>query len=211
MDGGARLGGSTGDLVPVAGKKLSAAPISAGKTLSAKKNFEQIEVGRRAAGIPQGILAHAAGLSERTYRNMLAGRSPARPERIARLDRALDRLVAETPGSVAALDLVRGTFAGFVGYLAPHFGVTASEVFAIRPQDGRTADLHWRACARVRQAATYLTNVEHGLEQRRLAEALDLTPAAVCLAIRAVEGRRDDPTFDALLSAAALVIKGTKA
>jgi chromosomal replication initiation ATPase DnaA len=104
--------------------------------------------------------------------------------------------------------LMLATYGGFLVTVCPHYGVTPQEVRATSPQRGATADKRWQACAHARQAAIYLTNTALGVQQHRLARALGLTRAAVCLAIRSVEDRRDDKAFDALMVEAQAMITG---
>lgn len=120
------------------------------------------------------------------------------------------RLTAALTGFVAPVsdEVLLATYGGMLVAIAPHYGVTPAQVRAVSPQSGATGNVHWRACAHARQAAIYLANTALGLSQKRLALALGLTPAAVCLALRSVEDRRDDAAFDAALQAAQLAVTG---
>jgi hypothetical protein len=66
------------------------------------------------------------------------------------------------------------------------------EVKAFDPQRGATASKDWRQAAHARQLAIYLVNTSGGVQQRTIAAALDLTPAAICLALKSVSDRRGD-------------------
>lgn len=199
---------------------MAAGAISAGDSgglacqkLSAPHPLAAIEARRLAAEITQADLARAAGIPLRTFMRMLAGRSPVSATRLDRLARALDRLArkARSPLGVGETTLVRATLAGSMALMAPYSGLSAGEVAAaLAGGEERTADPAWRRASHVRQAAIYVTNTVLGLPQRRLAEALDLTPAAVCLALQAVEDRRDDPDFDGVLTKAAAILTGER-
>lgn len=176
-----------------------------------------LEADRRAAGIPQVDLAREAGISESTYRRLTSGgdsldltgqKLSAWGPRLDRLQRALARLAGRREAEPASADLIVATHRSFVLALAPRFGVTAEQVVAADPRANLNFDPTWRACRHVAQAALYLTNTALGIKQRRLADVLGLTPAAVCLALKAVEDRRDDAEFDAWLTAAARLITG---
>lgn len=185
----------------LARQKLSATPVSAGRIVALEKK-------RKAAKVSQAVLASMAAMSLRSYTRLLLKADCVDAATVDRLDRALDRLEKAPRSDLLEVELIRATYRGFVVVLCDHFGVTPDDVENADPRAGATADPHWRACAHVRQAATYLTNTALGLKQRRLAEVLELTPAAVCLALQAVEDRRDDPAFDAMIRRAAKTITG---
>jgi hypothetical protein len=189
------------DSLGVARKKLSAKPFGAGRIALLEKK-------RKEAKVSQALLASMAAISLRSYTYLLATPDRVLPEIVDRLERALDHLGKAPRSDLLEVELIRATYRGFVVVLCDHFGVTPDDVENADPRAGATADPHWRACAHVRQAAIYLTNTALGLKQRRLAEVLELTPAAVCLALRAVEDRRDAPAFDAMIRRAAKTITG---
>jgi hypothetical protein len=189
------------DSLVFARKKLSATPLEAGR-------LALLEEKRKKAKVPQALLASMAAMSLRSYTYLLADPDRAATAIVDRLERAFDRLGKAPRTDLLEVELVRATYRGFVVVLCDHFDVTPDDVAGADPRAGATADPHWRACAHVRQAAIYLTNTALGLKQRRLAEVLELTPAAVCLALQAVEDRRDDPEFDAAIRRAARTITG---
>lgn len=169
----------------------------------------EIDIARERLGITGQALSHAAGFSLK-YMQRARGRD-VKPEHISRLRAALRQLSSANPAKAASIDdtLVVATYNSFLVHLASALG---HDVVAIRAQLQRegqcTADKAWRAASHVRQAAIYLTNTALGVPQFRLARALDLTAAAVCLAIRAVEDRRDDPGFDAILNTTEQLVTG---
>lgn len=185
----------------VTGQKLSGAGLGGLRIASLEKK-------RKAQRLSQGRLADQAGISESTYRRVLKSADQVSPALLDRLERALAHLLQVPRVDLLEKALVLSAYRGFVAVLCDHFHVTPADVEDADPRAGATADPHWRACAHVRQAAIYLTNTALGLKQRRLAEVLALTPAAVCLALQAVEDRRDDPDFDAVLRRAAKTIAG---
>lgn len=173
-----------------------------GPNLSATPSVAAIEAARRAANVSITALAAAAGIDPRAYERLLAGQRRPRPSTLARLQAGLRKAVA-TPRGLVSADLLAGLYRGCVAIVAPHFGVAAAAVLAADPSRGATADTHWRACAHARQAAIYVLNTGFGLPQRQIAELLGVTPAAVCLGLKDVETRRDDPDFDRFLAQAA--------
>lgn len=185
----------------VTGQKLSGTGFGTLRIASVEKK-------RQAKKLSQARLADQAGISESTYRRIVKSPGQASLALIDRLERALAHLLQVPRVDLLEKALVLSTYRGFVAVLCEHFGVTPDDVDAADPRAGATADPHWRACAHARQAAIYLTNTALGLKQRRLAEVLELTPAAVCLALRAVEDRRDDPDLDVALRRAAKTITG---
>ncbi len=131
--------------------------------------------------------------------------SPALLPKLRRALRALEKRQAPPSSDV---DNARWDYAGALERTARFYGVTPEEVWATSPQRGATADAHWRACSHARQAAIYLVNIGKGTEQVKLATLLGLTPAAVCLALKAVEDRRDDPAFNEMLFSAMRALAG---
>lgn len=197
---------SASDAVPsdswnVTGQKLSA-------TGTNTERVAALEETRSVAGVSQAVLSLQANISDRTYRTIVASPAHAKPAVLGRLERALDRLTRAPKFEALEAELIASTYRGFVAVLAPDLGVSVADVDAADPRSGATADPHWRACAHVRQAAIYLTNTSLGVRQRRLAEVLGLTPAAVCLALQSVEDRRDDPELSEALRRAARIITG---
>lgn len=166
--------------------------------------FEALRV---AAGFSRAAVARAAGVSVSWYCEIASTPDRATVAFVKRLRAGLARLKQEVARELSD-DLLLATYGGFLAAISPFYGVTPCQVRATSAQAGATADKHWRACAHARQAALYLTNTALGVGQKRLALALGLTPAAVCLALRSVEDRRDDASFDAALSAAQLAVTG---
>lgn len=191
---------------------VSDSPAASGSRLSGactkREQIGRLENKRATTKVSQELLARVAGLTDRTYRCVLANPDRAKQSVIDRFDWALARILTMPSRGLIEAVSIKAHYRGFVLALAADYGMTPDEVFAADPRAGATADPHWRACAHVRQAAIYLTNTALGLKQRRLAEVLELTPAAVCLALKAVEDRRDDPDFDAALRRAAKTITG---
>ncbi|OCC01818.1 hypothetical protein BA190_26770 [Labrys sp. WJW] len=138
----------------------------------------------------------------------------ADPERasdalIGKLADGLRRLrKAEELDDVTRRALMEASYGAFLTAIAPRLGVTPTQVWAADPRRGATADKHWLACSHVRQAAIYLAHTMVGIPQRAIARTVGLTEAAVCLACRSVEQRRDDPNFDRLLDQAAHDVTG---
>jgi hypothetical protein len=174
--------------------------------------LHQIEQRRAGAHLSTVSLSSAAGVGRQTYLDALAGRAIPRPGTLFRLEMALASLLAERRAAAPDTLLIRATYGGFVLAVAERLGVRPTDVHAQDPRRGATADPEWRRLAQVRQAAIYLTNVALGVKQSRLADALGLTPAAICLGLRSVEGRREDPAFDRMLeeigAAVAAAIEG---
>lgn len=191
----------------------SDSPAMSGHLLSGIAAVERLRV---SLDVPQHRLADAAGISDRTYRRYVAGRAKASPAMVARLNRALDRVgLVEPKLDERTRALMLATWRAFVGELLPigaGVGVTLDDVVASDPRRGATADPKWRACRRIAQAGIYLlATAFDDISQRRLAELFDLTPAAICLALRAVEDARDDPAFEAAIEAAQRKMTGRAA
>lgn len=186
-----------------AGTKLSGTPVPA-SSASSPTSIEALSTGehlRRVRGISIEQLAVAANISVTWYRTIIRNPDLASPALVKRLAVAL-RSLSAAPRKIEPDALVTATYGGFLVAICPFYGVRPAEVRAADPQRGATASTHWRTCSHARQAAIYLTHTALAVTQRTLAGALNLTPAAVCLALQSVEDRRDDPDFSAALEAA---------
>lgn len=163
---------------------------------------------RRAAGMSQEALAVAAGLSSRGYRKYLAGHCQPTSDTLKRLQRALDAQARPTgaTGDDKRPALILAVWAGFLAHTAPFYGVSVDE--ARDRATFRSFDPRAHAISRARQAAIYLTNTALDVPQHELARCFGLTRAAICIAMRAVEDRRDDAAFDAMLAGASRAITG---
>ena len=155
-----------------------------------------VEAERRRREIPRDRLAAAAGLNPANYRRALRS-GVARASTVRKLKTALRQIGA---ADSADRDLLRAVYRLHVAQLAPRFGVTVAAVLAADPRAGLTADREWTACRHVAQTAIYLINTSLGIRHREIARLLGLTPAAVCLALKSVEDRRDDPAFEQIVT-----------
>lgn len=193
-----------GDSVFGGPTKLSALPISV--RVARVKAIEQV---RQAHGISQNKLAAEAGLSRTWYQTIHADPSRASEAVLSRLAGALRRLREGQRHDEAMLaSLVAATYGGFLAAVCRELVLDVAAVRAADPRAGRTADPAWRAAARARQLAIYLTNISLGVQQRVLARAVGLTPAAICLGLKTIEDLRDDPAIDALIEACARQVTG---
>lgn len=179
--------------------KLSAGAFSG--AFDTAEKLSTVESLRKGNFISTAQLALASGISANWYRTVVAEPHRASPQLVAKLIAGLQVLQAQAK-TAPTKPWILSTYGGFLVAMAPFYGVTPSAVRAADPQRGATASTHWQACAHARQAAIYLTHTALGLPQRALAAALGVTPAAVCLGLKSVEDRRDDPAFHAALEAA---------
>jgi hypothetical protein len=185
----------------VTGQMLSATQISRGNVTY--QLIAGIETARQQARIMQVELARAAGLSESTYRRIIRDPDRCSPTQIKQIVGAFRRLADRAPPSDESAVLMRSLYRLALGHVATALGVCPDEVMAQDHRRGATANAHYRQLATARQITIYLVNTgiaADAVRQRRLAEMLGMTPAGVCLAIRAIEGRRDDPDFDQLIT-----------
>ena len=151
-------------------------------------------------------------MSLRTYHRLLSGGARVKPAILAKLTRALTLCRQKAKLNATDGEIILSAWRGFVAELVGPLGgglhLTIDDVATSDPQRGATADPHWRACRRIAQAGIYLVSTSFDISQRRLAELFDLTPAAVCLALQAVEDMRDHAAFEAALEAAQLKMIG---
>lgn len=146
-----------------------------------------IEAGRQALGLSIERLAASAELSARHYFRLIDG-YPASAEIVARLAYALRR---------RGMALSNGEAVGFaydaaLALVCAKLSLDPVAVKSFDPQRGATANSEWRRASHARQLAIYLVNTSGGVKQKALAQALDLTPAAICLALQSVGDRFGD-------------------
>lgn len=182
------------------------------QTLSADalaRRADAVELGRLKLGATISALCASAGVNASSYvRNVVQGRPT--PSTLAKLEAGLAVLRRASAAPDGTAILIRATYGGFLAAICRALGLDPLAAHAQDPRAGATGSAQWRALAHARQAAIYLANVALAVTQRRLAEALGLTPAAICLALRSVEARRDDPAFDALLDRLQAEITGAR-
>lgn len=176
---------------------------SSDSSILARQMLSAIEAMRAAAGLTQIQFAGLAKISLRTYTRIVTAQHPCPTRYLRRLEAAARRLGDRSPSPPTETDaLTRPLYRATLGHVAAAMGVDADEVVAQDHRRGATADPRYRLLAQARQATIYLLNQgvdSEAVRQRRLADMLGMTPAGVCLAIRSVEDRRDDPAFDALM------------
>lgn len=161
------------------------------------------EAMRKDAGLTQAQFALLARISLPSYQRALASPASVRPMTLSRIAAAARGLAGRAPATDESALLTRSLYRLALGHVATALGVCPDEVMAQDHRRGATANAHYRLLATARQITIYLVNTgvaADAVRQRRLAEMLDMTPAGVCLAIRAIEGRRDDPDFDQLIT-----------
>lgn len=158
---------------------------------------------RKDAGLTQAQFALLARISLPSYQRALADPASVRPITLSRISAGARRLADRAPATDESALLTRSLYRLALGHVAGALGVCPDEVMAQDHRRGATANAHYRLLATARQITIYLVNTgvaADAVRQRRLAEMLGMTPAGVCLAIRAIEGRRDDPDFDQLIT-----------
>lgn len=107
------------------------------------------------------------------------------------------------------LTLTKATYNVVLAMVAAMHGAELAEVQAQLARTGEpNIDKRWRQAADIRAQAIYLVNTALNVEQHFLARASGLTPAAVCLALRRIEDRRDEPQIERLITFAETIIKG---
>jgi hypothetical protein len=198
--------------------ELSAAPRapktdSDGKyVLKLSAKLAAIEAERKRLRVTMAALSIAAGLNANFYTRIHKSPANVRRSSIAALRAGLRVLALKSRRRNLGEDdkaLIISTFNSFLMALARANGMAIEDVRGELARTGVcSARATWRRASAIRQAAIYLTNTALGVPQFRLARALDLTAAAVCLAIRAVEDRRDDAAFDAVLTQTEILVTG---
>ncbi|WP_062203524.1 helix-turn-helix domain-containing protein [Aureimonas sp. AU12] len=178
--------------------------------MNAQSPLFAIEAKRLAAGISREQLASAAGMSLRHYDRLVIGdRGTPRASTLGKLRTALARLGRVQGAQDDMTRLVGSLFNAALALICQREGVEPSEVLRHAPSRRATADPAWLAAARLRQRAIALVNQGLDLPQSELARALGLTPAAISLAMGAVEdARHEDPELDRTMDVLERMLRG---
>jgi transcriptional regulator with XRE-family HTH domain len=143
----------------------------------ARTIIAEIETARLARKLTVRVLAQAAGISERFYRQALAGQCQPRAAVLRRLARVVRVGVAADHGARVDLALKQLALEALEQRFAAA-GHPAREAAAL---------------------ALYTAHVELGFDQTGLALLRGVTKQAVSKTVRACELRRDDPALDRLI------------
>ncbi|OKO68202.1 hypothetical protein AC629_42285 [Bradyrhizobium sp. NAS80.1] len=108
------------------------------------------------------------------------------------------RFASHAPaGPRYSLDQAREIYQAYLAAVCQHQDLRPREVERQLARPGKpNVDIQWRRAAYARQLALYLANTAHNVPQKLLAEVAGITPAAVCLALKAIEDLRDIRSFD---------------
>ena len=141
-------------------------------------------------------VARVAGVSSSHAYALRRGHHVASPATVARLRFAVSRLQRrqDETGMLAAC-CWRLTLA----LAAVALGADPSDAQASDPGQRATADVRWQQASAARQLACYLLNTALGLRQAEVARLAGVTRQAVSLMVAAIEERREDVVFDALV------------
>lgn len=168
--------------------------------------FDDLDRARCQARLAVERVAAAAGISSRFYLRLRTGERTASPKTLQKIKAAIARCKR---GDMRAREgeraLIAATYGGFLSCICGLTGLDLDKVRAADPKRGSSLGKHGEGLqiARARMLAIYLTNTAVDVPQRRLAELIGVSPAAICLAIQTIEDLRDeDPKFTALIEEA---------
>jgi len=202
--------------------KLSAGPKTAESGDGHKKNFAKapfdrlnavqkaaklaaLERERAVRGLSINALAIAAGISAFWYRTLVRSPLRASDAMIARVARALRQADAKRTAELAHVELMYG---GFLAAVCHELELRVDLVREADPTAGKNNGPGGHATSTARQLAIYLVNQHAGVKQRALARAVGVSPAAICIALRAIEDARDSSAIDALIETVSRQVTG---
>ena len=145
---------------------------------------------RQRALVLDRVLA-TAGVARRSWDAVTSGRRSGRHV-LARLSAVLTRAAPVILTDEALAALYRSQLVIAAGF----YGLDPAAVLASNPRAARSSDQAWLAEAHARQMAAYVLNVIFGHAQARVARVVGVAAAAICLALKSVEDRRDDRRID---------------
>jgi len=174
-------------------------------------DFLMMEDKRKSLNITQEILERRAGLSNGYYSRLLYGRRQGSAEVMRRLQMALNRLAAGQYGGMdALLQKDQAIIKLAIALICEAQGLEAAAVQGQRPEMRATGSALWLRAARVRGEAWSLVNGVFGLRGVEIAKAAGVSKAAVSVALRKVEERREDGAYDAQMTRLERAILGTE-
>ncbi|NDV87062.1 helix-turn-helix domain-containing protein [Aurantimonas aggregata] len=177
--------------------------------MNAQSPLFQIEAKRLAAGVSREQLAGLAGVSEKHYRRLVNAGVTPRPAMLAKLRAAAGRLGRAAAQPDEHSRLVRTCFFAALALVCHRAGEDPAEVRRHDPSRRATNDPAWLKAADFRRRAIAVVNQGLNVRAAEIARALELTPAAICVAMKAVEDQRDaDPALDAELEQLASLMSG---
>jgi transcriptional regulator with XRE-family HTH domain len=187
-------------------------PVIPTSSATAAARIEAVERMRSAFNLSLEDLAGRAGVSRQWYSRLLVHPFRASETMLVRLEEAVRGAVGSIElAETRELERTRAAAAIYGGFLVAvcrELDVDPDQVRLQDPRRGATADVQWRRYARARQLAMYLANTVCDIPQRRIARIVNLTAAAVSLALGRVEDLREDPATDEMLSRVARQITG---
>src|SRR5262249_4085359 len=90
------------------------------------------------------------------------------------------------------LPRAKAIYRAYLAAVCKHQGLKPRVVARHLAREGKpNCDREWRRAVYARQLALYLANTSHSVPQTLLAQAARMTPAGVCLALKAIEDLRD--------------------
>lgn len=153
----------------------------------------------RAAGLTILAVCQRARVTSQHFYMARAGTRRASRWYIRRCELALEALMGGDPPDAEPSDVhIRSLFAGFLSEACRFYRIEMDVARRALQGDG----------VKARHLALYLVNTELAIRPATLARLFGVTRAAMTMALRAVEDRREDPAFDSAVSAIAARITG---
>jgi hypothetical protein len=174
--------------------------------------FSAIDDAKRSLGLSDYALCQEAGVHCSTYYRLK--KNPEMNAGVAtfrRLWAAIERLRRGRASEDVPRPILAQAFKSYLVAAAMAEGLSLEDVLVFDPHENRPRDPAWLRISRVRQAAIYLTVTEHNVAGGRLADAVGVSKQAISKSLGAVEDRRDDPAWDALLDRIPQLMKGRAA
>lgn len=156
---------------------------------------QDVEAQRLSRGWSRFDLCAVSGVTRSQYERLLQSRHVPRKGTLARLVIAMRRLSnGYRPGAEQPLQVFRLALT----LCALQAEMDPAVVLQHDPTRRATANKEWLAAAQVRRRALYIAHVCCGVSQAVLAKVSGMTPAAVSLAIVAIEEARGETDDDAI-------------
>jgi len=166
------------------------------------EELKAIEERRRKASVPVCQLERLAALGVNYYRDLLAGRYRGSPAVMRRLERALDEWAGDgDKNEMVGAVVVNRPFLGLVSVLICEArGLDAVGLSGQKPGRRASGDAVWLQAAQVRHEAWALINNAYGVRAAEITRAAGVSRAAVSLALKRVEDRREEEAYDQMLA-----------
>lgn len=172
--------------------------------------IKRLDARRKELGISITKLCAVAGVYPDTYRSVRLGLAQTRPNTMAKLTGALNRLATGEKAN-APRSLTETMTRMLIAHMAREAGLDPAVVLATDFETQKPSDAAWLQAATFRRAAVYLMVEGLGVGKADMGHVLGISRQAVHQSVAAIESERDrDDEFDRKMRSMMIMVAGHK-